>query len=343
MRGLSPEDDGAAPVGITETTHEPEEYPHPEHSNFVLWDLPGVGTTSFPKLSYHMEIAATRYDFFLIVSAGRFTENDMWLASELQNLGKPYFFVRTKVNEDIAHDKEDHPRSHSEDKVISKLKNECRFNMQMNNIKAQIFVISGRKKHDTLWEYPKLMDSIMQHLPKLKQHKAVLSTMAVSKEMIQRKCDLLEDRILAVAALSAAAAAIPIPGVSISADVGLLVEEIIHYKKQLGLDPTSLSKLSRDLDLPISSIEEMLSQTLPTVALANVNKYVLEMLAKYAVGAATEEVARYIPIVGTLVASGISFETTRRTLNACLGDMKAAALMILDEKIKQSRLDVMNT
>ncbi len=170
MRGLSPEDDGAAPVGITETTHEPEEYPHPEHSNFVLWDLPGVGTTSFPKLSYHMEIAATRYDFFLIVSAGRFTENDMWLASELQNLGKPYFFVRTKVNEDIAHDKEDHPRSHSEDKVISKLKNECRFNMQMNNIKAEIFVISGRKKHVTLWEYPKLMESIMQRLPKLKQH-----------------------------------------------------------------------------------------------------------------------------------------------------------------------------
>ncbi len=166
--------------------------------------------------------------------------------------------------------------------------------------------------------------------------------MAVSKEMIRRKCDLLEDRIIGVAALSAAAAVIPLPGVSISADIGLLVEEIIHYKKQLGLDSKSLSELSRELNLPMSSIEEMLSQALPTVALVNVSRYVLQMLARYAVGAVAKEVARFIPIAGTLVASRISFETTRQTLNVCLGDMKAGALMILDEKIKQSRMDAMN-
>ncbi len=103
-----------------------------------------------------------------------------------------------------------------------------------------------------------------------------------------------------------------------------------------------MSKLSRELGLQVSSVEELLIQSLPPVALVNVKTYVLELLTRYAVGAAAEEVARFVPIVGTFVASGISFETIRRTLNACLGDMKAGALMILDEKIRQSTLDVMN-
>ncbi len=344
MRGLWPEDDGAAPVGVLETTHTPQEYEHPEHKNFVLWDLPGVGTTHFPRHTYLRKIKANRYDFFLILTARRFTENDMWLAKELESLGKPYYFVRTMVNENIINDKKDHPRSHREDDVhvLSKLKNECRVNMQMNNIKANVFLISGRKEHDTLWEYPKLIEAIVRDLPELKRHKGIWSSAAISKEIILDKCEILDGRIVKVALASAAAAAIPLPGVSIAADIGLLVEEIIHYKMQLGLDSGSLSKLSRELDIPMSSIQDILSQAVPTVALVNVNNYVLQMLARYAAGAAAEEVARFIPVVGTVVASGISFETTRRALNGCLRELKEGALMILEEKIKQSRMDAMN-
>ncbi len=343
MRGLYADDPGATPVGITETTHEPQEYKHPEHTNVALWDLPGVGTSIFPRSSYLDQIDVERYDFFLILSDGRSTENVIWLAEELEIRGKPYYFVRTKVNMDIQNDKEDNPRSHSAERVISKLKQECRNDMIKFNIRANIFAISGMKKHDTAWEYPALILSIMNHLPKLKQYKGILSGVAMSKEIIQEKCKVLDGRIFKVALASAAAAVIPLSGVSIATDIGLLVKEIVHYKKQLGVDSVPLSKWSREMDIPMTSIEGILSQAIPTFALVNVYKYVLQKLARNAAGADPGEVARFIPVVGTVVASGISFETTRRVLNGCLSEVKEGALMILEEKIKQSRMDAMNT
>ncbi len=342
MRGLYADDPGAAPVGITETTHEPQEYKHPEHTSFALWDLPGVGTSDFPRSSYLDQIDVERYDFFLILSAVRFTENDIWLAKELERRGKPYYFVRTKVNIDMANDKEDNPLSHSAKSVIATLKQECRYNMFMSNIRANIFVISGKKKHDTMWEYPALIRSIMKHLPKLKQHKGILSAVAISRAIIQDKCEILEWRITKVALASAAAAAIPIPGVAIAADIGLLVEEVIYYKKQLGLDFASLSKFSRELNIPMRAIEDSLSEVMPSVALSNVNKFIVNKLAKYVVSKVTAEVARYVPILGTAVSSGISFKTTKDALNSCLNDLKEGSLMILDEKIRQSRMDTIN-
>ncbi len=342
MRGLYGNDDGAAPVGVLETTHEPQKYRHPEHKNFVLWDLPGVGTTYFPQHSYLEQIEVERYDFFLILSAGRFRENDIWLAEQLEDFGKPYYFVRTKVNIDIQNDSEDNPGSNSAESVISKLKQEYRQNMYMNNIRGQIFVISGKKKHDTLWEYPKLVESIIRDLPKLKQHKVILSSAAISKNTIQRKCTILENRILKAAALSAAAAAIPFPGVSLTADIALLVEEVHYYKKTLELDHDSLWRLGRELNIPMRAIEDLLSDVMPSVALSNVEKFVLDQLAQYAVGKVAAEVAHYIPVLGTVVSSVISFKTTSNALNACLRQLKQGALMILEEKVRQSTMDVMN-
>lgn len=35
------QDEGAAGVGVVETTNEPTPYEHPDFSNLRIWDLPG--------------------------------------------------------------------------------------------------------------------------------------------------------------------------------------------------------------------------------------------------------------------------------------------------------------
>ncbi len=77
IRGLGPWDDGAAPVKISQTAHEPKRYPHPEHSNVDLWDLPGFGRYHSLRHIHVDQIEMERYDFFLLVSDGRFTESDI--------------------------------------------------------------------------------------------------------------------------------------------------------------------------------------------------------------------------------------------------------------------------
>jgi len=76
IRGLTADDEGAAEVDAVECTSEIESYPHPNNELLKLWDLPGVGTDTFPKHTYLEAIHVDCYEFFLLISATRFTEND---------------------------------------------------------------------------------------------------------------------------------------------------------------------------------------------------------------------------------------------------------------------------
>jgi len=52
VRRLTADDEGAAPVGVTETTSDIVDYPHPNNPMLKFWDLPGVGTPRFPRDGY---------------------------------------------------------------------------------------------------------------------------------------------------------------------------------------------------------------------------------------------------------------------------------------------------
>ncbi|WAR29656.1 TGTP2-like protein [Mya arenaria] len=128
--GLKPNAPGAAAVGITETTMQVKAYPHPMNENFVLYDLPGVGTQLFPRESYLEKVDFQKYDFFVILSATRFTENDAWLGHKVKLLQKKFFFVRTKIDSDMENEKEDFGEDFNRERSLSKIRADAQDNLR---------------------------------------------------------------------------------------------------------------------------------------------------------------------------------------------------------------------
>ena len=96
MYRLNDDDDGAAEVGVVETTKEPAEYKHPDNSKIFFMDLPGIGTPTFPDLpTYCEKVAFEDYDTFLIFTASRFMQNDLDLAKKVNSIGKSFFLKST--------------------------------------------------------------------------------------------------------------------------------------------------------------------------------------------------------------------------------------------------------
>ena len=105
-----------------------------------------------------------RYDFFLLMSASRFTENDTWLGNEIARIRRNYFYVRTKIGADISSDRKAHPRTHDEQAVIGKIRDNVVARLKAGTFNTQFcrkcavikFLCSSRMTRETLLErtYP---------------------------------------------------------------------------------------------------------------------------------------------------------------------------------------------
>uniref|UniRef100_A0A8C5LIB2 Uncharacterized LOC101614769 n=1 Tax=Jaculus jaculus TaxID=51337 RepID=A0A8C5LIB2_JACJA len=56
LRGVGPEEEGAAPTGVVETTRKRTPYEHPKFPSVTIWDLPGIGSTTFQPQNYLTEM-----------------------------------------------------------------------------------------------------------------------------------------------------------------------------------------------------------------------------------------------------------------------------------------------
>jgi GTPase Era involved in 16S rRNA processing len=98
-------DKGAAFTDVKEATVKIKRYNHPSNEKIVFWDFPGVGTKNYKQEEYLREMKLNKYDFFILVSSERFSENVGWLAGEIRKMDKRFFFVRTKVDNEIRAEK----------------------------------------------------------------------------------------------------------------------------------------------------------------------------------------------------------------------------------------------
>jgi len=334
IRRLTAEDEGAAPVGVKETTLDIQSYSHPCNPFLKFWDLPGVGTNRYPRETYLSDIDVDRYDFFLLITASRFTENDTWLGRELYIRHKKYFFVRTKIGVDISNNKKSHPKTHDEDAVVREIRDSTEEHLSADGcLDVPVFLIDNYKLQK--FEFDQLEHRLIEEFPNLKRSSLVLSLQATGKEMIQLKVAELRSKMWQLAGLSAAVAAIPIPGVSVAFDLGIVAKQSDFYCTQLGLDETSLKRYAKLTSTDYLLLKSIVDRSLgfKVIGVEGVKKMV-EHLSRRATPhllttAAFKEGSRFIPLIGSFIAAPVSFGGTYYALKLVLDKMESVALEVV--------------
>ena len=107
------------------------------------------------------------------------------------------------------------------------------------------------------------------------------------------------------AGISAAAAVVPVPGVDVAADIGLLVELIPAINRKFGLTPDQIDSLSPEIKQKLTVIITSVGSTL--IGNYVTKESVIVLLKKVGVRIASSSVAKYIPFVGSAISATVSF------------------------------------
>nr|XP_020139288.1 interferon-inducible GTPase 1-like [Microcebus murinus]XP_020139289.1 interferon-inducible GTPase 1-like [Microcebus murinus] len=254
LRELGPEDEGAAPTGVVETTMERKPYKHPKFPRVTLWDLPGIGSTNFQPKDYLQKVQLVEYDFFIIVSATRFKNNDIQLAKVIKSMKKNFYFVRSKVDCDLRNEQESKPKSFNKEKVLQQMRNNCLRIFNENKIdEAPVFLISNREL--SKYDFPILIDTLSKDLPAQKHHIFMLSLPNITDAAIESKRNSLEQHIWLEAFRDALKATVPIISIFSDSEEKKLKEILNNYQVLFGVDDESLQHLAKHLQVPVEQLK----------------------------------------------------------------------------------------
>nr|XP_056702194.1 interferon-inducible GTPase 5-like [Euleptes europaea] len=326
LRGLSDEDEEAAATGVTETTAQPTPYSYPSYPNVILWDLPGIGTPNFQADHYLEAVEFSRYDFFIILASERFKENHILLAQAIVGAGKRFYFVRTKVDNDLeAMARRKNPPT--EEAVLEEIRNDCHEKLAKAGLgDTKVFLLSSFEINK--FDFHTFEETLEQELPSHKRHAFLLSLPNVSLAIIEKKRQLLHQEVWKVALVSCLVAAVPLPGLAFTCDVSILLRKLSTYRQDFGLDAASLTRLAERSRKPLEVLRTEVHSTLGRT----INRDVVVKLLGKATGAGlmvADFLLHRIPVYGALAAGGISFHSTYSMLSQCLEELASDSQRVL--------------
>lgn len=111
------------------------------------------------------------------------------------------------------------------------------------------------------------------------------------------------------AMLSGAAAAIPLPGIDVSADITIMVELLTEINKRFGLSEEQIRQLDIErkkvLLVILSSVgNELAGRTVSATVVRSLLKKISNKIA-------ARQMSRFVPFVGQALSAGISFAAMR--------------------------------
>uniref|UniRef100_A0A8C5F2D5 IRG-type G domain-containing protein n=1 Tax=Gopherus evgoodei TaxID=1825980 RepID=A0A8C5F2D5_9SAUR len=347
IRGLEDTDKGASETGVNETTMEPTAYPHPTYPNVTIWDLPGIGSPKFEPDTYLKQVQFSRYDFFIIISCTRFTSDDIQLTQEIQRLGKKFFFVRSKVDQDLTNENRYYdaegklkqsnasvkrPHQYSESAILEGIRENCiQWLKTGGGGSPRVFLVSRLDLGK--YDFPKLQETLVDELPSHKRLTLLRSLSNTSKEILEKKKQQLQTRIWFKSVVSCAVAAIPLPGLSIACDATILVTSLKEYCRDFGLSENALAALARQNNKPIAELKAVIKYPLCEEITKDL---AFKLLTKCAAGAVQYATLflKFIPVagavVGSVAAAAVSLPTTYFMLKSFLDDVAADAVRVLE-------------
>ncbi|CAI5781155.1 interferon-inducible GTPase 5-like [Podarcis lilfordi] len=310
--------EGAALPGVKETTMVPQEYSHPTFPKVKIWDLPGIGTTKFSAKEYLKKVNFSKYDFFIIIASGRFTEDDTKLALEIHKKKKKFYYVRSKVDVDIDNyrrsqgiDVDDtHEKMQAEKEALDIIRKDSYDNLKaLGESSPRVFLIS--RWDLSKYDFPLLQETIEKEQDEIKRDVLTMCLPILTKDSIKKKKAAMESLIWKNAMVSCSVGLIPLPFLSLSCDIGILVSTMIHICKVFGLDENSLNILAKRVGKPVEELKSVIEHTPSTGMITT--EFVMDILKRSAMwGAITvvELVLDFIPVLGSLYGGGSSFATT---------------------------------
>ncbi|XP_042120096.1 interferon-inducible GTPase 1-like [Peromyscus maniculatus bairdii] len=255
LRGVRDDEKGSAKVGVTETTMKRTPYKHPKIKTLTLWDLPGIGTMKFPPKDYLEKVKFQEYDFFIIVSATRFTKLELDLAKAIRIMKKNYYFVRTKVDIDLQNEKKCKPCAFDRENILQQIRSSYVNSFRDNNMDApQIFLISNHNLSD--YDFPVLMGTLIQDLPAQKRHNFILSLPNITEAAIDRKHKSMQQFIYLQTSLLELFTVLHVPGKE--CDKEKLAASLNHYRVLFGVDDTSLESIAKDSQVPVEQLKKII-------------------------------------------------------------------------------------
>uniref|UniRef100_A0A672QYT1 IRG-type G domain-containing protein n=1 Tax=Sinocyclocheilus grahami TaxID=75366 RepID=A0A672QYT1_SINGR len=325
LRGLPNDDKDAAPTGTTETTMKPNMYPHPSMPNVKIWDLPGIGTGSpkFKAKKYLKEVKLDTFDFFIIISSERFKENDVMLAKAIKEKKKLFYFLRSKIDNDIQ--AESQRKDFDEQKILSHIREDCHRNLKdIDNPKPKIFLISSFELHK--YDFQTLVDTLEKQLPAHKRDALILSLPIYSSKILDEKIKLFMKQTWSAAVASGSIAVAPVPGLSMACDAAILLAFFTKCYYAFCLDDDSIDKLSVRVNNP--SLKSVRKSPL-VIAIGKKKLSNKELSALTNREAAVKFAWSMVPVVGSKKTAEMSYSATLTLLRAGVQDLADTAKEVL--------------
>lgn len=120
------------------------------------------------------------------------------------------------------------------------------------------------------------------------------------------------------ALMAAGAAVVPVPGVDMVADVGLLASLLPDISRRFGLDAAQVARLEPHAAERVFVIASSMGNTV--IGRMVTKRLVTALLRRVATRVAAASVAKYVPVVGSGIAAGISFGAMKLVGNAHIED-----------------------
>lgn len=327
LRGTTDSEEGAAETGVTQTTMETMKYPHPRFPKITIWDLPGIGAPTFEPEDYLKKVNFSRYDFFIIVAAERFTANHAKLAHEIKEMKKKFYFVRSKV--DLSMNSERWKPNFSEEQTLEKIRRYCCDNLaEILETAPRVFLISAWNLDK--YDFSLLREALENEVEYLRKHVLILALPAFSRKILEKNKAALERVIWKTALVSCAVGVIPVPGLSLFSTTTMLVTILKQFCLSFGLDEDSLASLASRVDKPVETLKAAIKKS--PLASGVTAQFVIKILCRSMWCLTLSAVELVLDIVASgscLACGGLSFVTTFCLLKRFLQDVEGDAENVL--------------
>lgn len=336
IRGIGDEEPGAAKTGVTETTMVTEGYPHPKLPTVQLWDLPGIGTPNFQATEYLQQVNFEKYDFYIVLASGRFRENHTDLARSIRAMKKNFYFVRSKIDQDMEACKRRKKANFSEVQVLNEIREDCIRSLEKAGVEdPKVFLLSSFELHK--YDFQKLHSTLVDELTGQKRHVLLLSLPNITAEVIEKKKESLKRHVWKNA-LSTCIISV-LPNHPVDCSIPLLIETLSGYQKHFGLDDESLLALSRRASAKPGDLKFQIKSMLGKDLSEHKVQTVLKDAAQSGQMVASLVRSR-VPILSHIVSGGISFVAAYTLLNSALDEFCQDTQRVLKTAFGEEEVDM---